>query len=144
MTLATQSVAAAKSKAATPRRQSLFVIYGAAVLMRLVAMWSAITTHPHTWLFSHPWEMGLLATSLLHHQGFSSPFGVPTGPTAFIAPGYPTIIAGVFAIFGIGTFASALVIMCMQIAVALLTIWVMMHVAAKVFDQRTATVAGAF
>lgn len=88
--------------------------------------------------------MGLLATSLLHHQGYSSPFGVPTGPTAFIAPAYPTLIAGIFAIFGIDTFASALFIMCMQIALALFTIWLIMHVARTVFNQRTATLAGAF
>ena len=31
-------------------------------------------------------EMGLLAKSVLAGQGLSSPFGVPTGPTAFIAP----------------------------------------------------------
>ena len=123
---------------------SLFLIYGAGLLMRLLAMWSTITTHPHTWLFSHPWEMGLLASSLLHHQGYSSPFGFPTGPTAFIAPGYPTLIAGIFAVFGIGTFASALVIMCMQIGMALFTIWLIMHVARTVFNQRTATLAGAF
>lgn len=112
--------------------------------MRLVAMWSSITSHPGTWLFSHPWEMGLLATSLLHHQGYSSPFGVPTGPTAFIAPGYPTLIAGIFAVFGIDTFASALVIMGMHIALSLVTIWLIMHVAERVFDRHTATLAGAF
>ena len=127
-----------------PSRRKLFVIYGAALLMRFFAMWSTITSHPHNWLFSHPWEMGLLASSLLHHQGYSSPFGVPTGPTAFIAPGYPTIIAGIFAVFGIGTFASAVVIMSMHIALSLLTIWLIMHLAQTVFDQRTAVIAGAF
>lgn len=127
-----------------PSRRSLFCIYGAALLMRLLALWSNITAHAHTWLFSHPWEMGLLASSLLHHQGYSSPFGVPTGPTAFIAPAYPTLIAGIFAVFGIDTFASALVIMSLHIALGLFTIWLIMHVAQTVFDQRTATVAGAF
>jgi hypothetical protein len=144
MILATQSVSPASSVSTKTGRQSLFAIYGAALLMRLLAMWSSITSHPHTWLFSHPWEMGLLATSLLHHQGYSSPFGVPTGPTAFIAPAYPTLIAGIFAVFGIDSFASAIVIMCMQIALALFTIWLIMHVARTVFNQRTATVAGAF
>lgn len=144
MTTATQSHEVENAAAAQPSRRSLFVIYGAALLMRLLAMWSGITSHPHTWLFSHPWEMGLLATSLLHHQGYSSPFGVPTGPTAFIAPGYPTLIAGIFAVFGIDTFASALVIMGMHIALSLVTIWLIMHVAEKAFDRRTATLAGAF
>lgn len=144
MTLATQSVAPARVVAAKPSRRPVFVIYGIALLMRILAMWSNITSHPHTWLFSHPWEMGLLATSLLHHQGYSSPFGVPTGPTAFIAPGYPTLIAAIFAVFGIDSFASAVVIMSMQIGLGLFTIWLIMHVARSVFDERTALVAGAF
>ena len=144
MPFATQSVPAVNNTAPSSRRKTLFLIYGAALLTRLLAMWSTITTHSHTWFFSRPWEMGLLAASLLHHQGYSSPFGHPTGPTAFIAPGYPTMIAGVFAIFGIGTFASALVIMSMQIGLALVTIWVIMHVARTIFDERSATVAGAF
>jgi len=127
-----------------PSRGAHFAIYGAALLMRLLAMWTNVTSHPHTWFFSHPWEMGLLASSLLHHQGYSSPFGVPTGPTAFIAPGYPTIIAGIFAIFGIATFASALVIIGMHIMLALLTIWIVMHLAGSLFGRNAAIVAGTF
>lgn len=144
MTTAIQANETPSAAATQPSRRSLFVIYGAALLMRLLAMWSNVTSHPHAWLFSHPWEMGLLASSLLHHQGYSSPFGVPTGPTAFIAPGYPTLIAGIFAVFGIDTFASALVIMTMHIALSLVTIWLIMHLAQMVFDRRTATLAGAF
>lgn len=144
MTLATHSISPVGAVQARPRSRSTFLIFGAALLMRLLAMWSSITTHPHTWLFSHPWEMGLLAASLLHHQGYSSPFGVPTGPTAFIAPGYPTLIAGIFALFGIDTFASAVVIMLMHIALGLLTVWLIMHVARTVFDGRAAALAGAF
>ncbi len=105
---------------------------------------SGVTTHPHTWLFSHPWEMGLLANTLLHGQGYSSPFGVPTGPTAFIAPGYPTLIAGVFLVFGSDTFASALAIMLLHILISLVTIALMMHIAAEMLDRSTATLAGAF
>src|SRR5438105_9100930 len=124
-------------------RRALWVIFGGALLMRLMALWSFVTSHPRSWFFSHPWEMGLLANSLLHHQGYSSPFGGSTGPTAFIAPGYPTIIAGIFAVFGTYTFTSALVIMGLHIALALLTIWLMMHIATRTLDSRTAVVAGA-
>src|ERR1035437_9848060 len=89
----------AASPGGWPSRRSLAVIFGLALLGRLLALLSVVTTHPHTWLFSHPWEMGLLANSLLHGQGYSSPFGGSTGPTAFIAPGYPTLIAGGVLIF---------------------------------------------
>lgn len=122
----------------------MIVIFGAALLGRLIAVGNFLTTHPWNWLYSHPWEMGFLANSLLHGQGYSSPFGGSTGPTAFIAPGYPTLIAAVFLFFGTYTFASVIAIMGMQIVVSLFTIWLMMHVARKMLDPRTATVAGAF
>ena len=130
------------SRSLLPSRGKLAVIFALALAGRILAFSSILTTHPRNWLFSHPWEMGLLANSLLHGQGYSSPFGGSTGPTAFIAPGYPTLIAGVFAIFGIDTFASAIAIMVMHILVSMVTIWLMMHVAAEALDTRTAGLAG--
>jgi Dolichyl-phosphate-mannose-protein mannosyltransferase len=126
------------------RRLSLIVIFSVALLGRLIAVGNFLTVHPWNWLYSHPWEMGLLANSLLHGQGYSSPFGGSTGPTAFIAPGYPTLIAAIFWIFGIYTHASVLVILGMQILLGLLTIWLIMYVAREMLDSRAATVAGAF
>ena len=82
------------------RRRSLAIVLVVALLGRLVVLVNVALTRPHNWLFAHPYEMGLLAGSLLHGHGFSSPFGVPTGPTALVAPGYPTLIAALFFIFG--------------------------------------------
>jgi hypothetical protein len=126
------------------RHRSLVVILAVALGARLVALWSFFTHHPRTYLFAHPYEMGLVANSLIHGLGYSSPFGGSTGPTAVVAPGYPTLIAPIFLIFGSDTFASALVITGLQIVVGLLTIWLIMHVAGEMLDSRTATVAGAF
>lgn len=126
------------------RHRTVLVILTIALLMRLMALWSFVTTHPRTYLFAHPYEMGLVANSLIHGLGYSSPFGGQTGPTAIVAPGYPTLIAAVFLISGSDTFASVLVIIGMQILVSLLTIWLMMRVAREMLDQRTATLAGAF
>ena len=137
-----------QSKASDPERSQqrrwLLAIFGTALLGRFMAFSSFITRHPHDWLYGHPFEMGLLANSLIHGQGLSSPFGSPTGPTAFIAPGYPTLIAAVFLIFGSYTFVSAIVIMLLQIMISLITIWLMMRFAQEVFDLRAARLAGAF
>jgi 4-amino-4-deoxy-L-arabinose transferase-like glycosyltransferase len=126
------------------RLRSLPVILVVALLGRLLVLVNVATTRPHDWLFSHPWEMGLLANSLLHGLGYSSPFGVPTGPTAIIAPVYPTLIAAVFFVFGSDTFASEIAIIALQILVALVTIWLMMRICRKQLDDRTAILAGAF
>jgi hypothetical protein len=115
-----------------------------ALLGRLLVLANVAFTRPHNWLFSHPYEMGLLASSLLHGHGFSSPFGVPTGPTALVAPGYPILIAAVFFVFGTCTFASEIAIIALQIFVSLVTIWLMMRICRQSLDDRTAILAGAF
>ena len=127
----------------SPRRAT-WTILAVALVARLLALWNVIAAHPHNWLYSRGIEMGLLAKSLLLGQGYSSPFGGSTGPTAFIAPGYPTLVAAVFLIFGTYSFASAIAIMVLQILVSLLTIWLMMRIAREMLDDRTATLAGAF
>jgi Dolichyl-phosphate-mannose-protein mannosyltransferase len=125
-------------------RRWLFVVLGIALIGRLVVLMLTLLTRPHNWLYTKGIEMGLMADSLVHGLGYSSPFGVPTGPTAFIAPGYPTLIAAVFLIFGSYTYVSAIVIMSAQLVICLLTIWLMMHVCREVLDARTAIVAGVF
>jgi hypothetical protein len=126
------------------RYRSTWVVLAVALIARLAALRSAIQDHPHNWLFSRGIEMGLLANSLLHGQGYSSPFGGSTGPTAFIAPGYPTLIAAIFFVFGTYSFASAIVIMVLQTFVSLLTIWLMMWIARDTMDDGTAKLAGGF
>jgi hypothetical protein len=126
------------------QNRSLVVILAVALALRLIALHSFFTSHPRTYLFAHPYEMGLVANSLIHGLGYSSPFGGATGPTAIVAPGYPTLIAPVFLLFGSYTFASALAITGLQVVVSLITIWLMMHVCREMLDVRTATLAGAF
>ena len=126
------------------QRRTTGAVIGTALVARLLMLWSTLTVHPHNWIYSRGIEMGLLADSLLHGQGYSSPFGGSTGPTAFIAPGYPTLIAGVFLVFGTYSFASAIAIMGLQILVSLATIWLMMWTAREVLDEPTAVVAGVF
>src|SRR5208282_1211586 len=59
--------------------------------------------------FGFGWEMGRIGAAIASGHGFSDPFGVPTGPTAWEPPLYPYLVAGVFRVFGIYTRASALV-----------------------------------
>jgi hypothetical protein len=129
--------------AASRRERAWFwAILAAALVMRLPVV-SFELHRPVMQFYSHPWEMGLLADSLIHGLGYSSPFGVPTGPTAFIAPGYPTIVAGIFLLLGAYTFKSALVIVLLNVAAALGTIALMMQIARRFFGAAAACIAGA-
>lgn len=115
-----------------------------ALLLRtlVVVVWAK--QHGATQLFQRGIEMDLLARSLLNGRGLASPFGGSTGPTAFIAPAYPVLVAGIFRVFGVATSASAGVIMGLQIAASLATIWLLMALARRCFDERAALVAGLF
>ena len=55
-------------------------------------------------------ETGSIAYSLATGKGFSSPFRRETGPTAWLTPVYPLLVAGVFRVFGIFTAKSFFVV----------------------------------
>jgi hypothetical protein len=113
-----------------------------ALVLRVLVTLNILFRYPPGWLYTRGNEMGFLAKSLLTGNGLSSPFGVPTGPTAFIAPAYPILIAGIFKVFGIESVASALIIMMAQTVAALVTIWLMMRICRTFFSTRAAAIAG--
>jgi 4-amino-4-deoxy-L-arabinose transferase-like glycosyltransferase len=123
------------------RRQTI-VVLSLALILRMIVFWVVLAKYPRGWLFTRGMEMGWLAKSIVDGQGLSSPFGPPTGPTAFIAPGYPLLVALVFRLFGTYSVASAAVVLMVQIALNLGTIWLMMHMARVLFDRRAAWIAG--
>ena len=123
-------------------KRTIWIVLGLALILRIVVILVVIFRYPPGWLYTRGNEMGFLAKSLLAGQGLSSPFGVPTGPTAFIAPAYPILIAGIFKVFGIDSVASAVVILLAHTAAALLTIWLMMRIARTLFSPRAALIAG--
>jgi len=51
-------------------------------------------------------ESGNIAYSVATGKGFSSPFRVETGPTAWLTPVYPLLLAGIFRLCGLYTFQS--------------------------------------
>jgi hypothetical protein len=128
----------------TRQRRTTWRVLAVALVVRMMVLYDTATRYPHDWLYNRGIEMGLLANSLVHGLGYSSPFGGTTGPTAFIAPGYPTLVAAIFLLFGSYTFASAIVIMALQVFVSVLTIGLMMHVARETLGTRVANIAGAF
>src|SRR5881628_2409883 len=114
------SLAAVAERSPRPRptqtrsswRHSIYFIVLVAFLLRL-----AVITIGHTYRitprrdhFQFGWEMGRLARSIAQGHGFSTPTDLDSGPSAWTAPVYPYILAGVFRIFGIYSAASAWII----------------------------------
>jgi len=88
--------------------------------------------------FSFGWEMGRIAASLASGHGFSSPFGPPTGPTAWEPPFYPYLMAGVFLLFGIYSKASAFVMLTLNSAFSALTCVPIFLIGKRVFSEKVA------
>jgi 4-amino-4-deoxy-L-arabinose transferase-like glycosyltransferase len=91
---------------------------------------------------SFGWESVSIAASIAQEKGFSSPFGVPSGPTAWLPPVYPYLLAGVFHVFGLYSETSAIVIEGINVIFLALTSVVLFRIAKHLFDQQAATWAG--
>ena len=75
---------------------------------RLAFAWDQETKIPDTALATAPFaqETGNIAYSLATGKGFSNPFRKETGPTAWLTPVYPLLVAATFKLFGIFTIPS--------------------------------------
>jgi len=82
---------------------SLLLIVLVALGARLGFAWNQERKIPRDMIgpVSFEQETGSIAYSLATGKGFSSPFRRETGPTAWLTPVYPLLVAGVFRIFGI-------------------------------------------
>ncbi len=102
---------------------SLPLIVCVALGARLYFAWAYTSHNPQRALASVPFlfESGNIAHSLATGQGFASPFRVPTGPTAWMTPLYPLLVAGIFRVFGVYTFASFLAAIGINITAGALT-----------------------
>ena len=123
-----------------PRLHPVIAITLVAFLARIV---SAAVIRP--WPVAHNpefWKLGFeivnIATSIVTHHGFSSPFGIPSGPTAWIAPVYPYLLATIFSLTGLRSNLAAATIMTMQSLISALTCIPLYGIAKKAFDERTA------
>src|SRR5215470_4834662 len=87
---------------------SSWLIFLVALLARLGFAWCMERQIPRDMLApaSFAQETGSIAQSLATGKGFNSPFGKDTGPTAWLTPVYPLLVAGIFHVFGIFTRAS--------------------------------------
>lgn len=86
-------------------------------------------------------EIVNIAASIASHRGFSSPFGVSSGPTAWIPPVYPYLVAAIFMTLGLRSNLAALSILTMQALFSALTCIPIYGIAKQAFDENTAIAA---
>ncbi len=88
--------------------------------------------------FQFGYEMGRIASALVSGRGYADPFYGHTGPTTWVTPLYPLLLAGVFKLFGIYTLRSAWVILTVNSFFSALTVLTTYEIAARCFNRRVA------
>jgi len=66
-------------------------------------------------------ESAHIGAALATGQGFSNPFGVPSGPTAWLAPVWPFVLSRIFVIFGVYTRAAIIAALFVNCTLSALT-----------------------
>jgi|HubBroStandDraft_1064217.scaffolds.fasta_scaffold12558_2 4-amino-4-deoxy-L-arabinose transferase-like glycosyltransferase len=92
------------------------------------------------WHFGY--EAGRIARSIVEGRGFSSPLFEDTGPTAWMTPVYPYLVAGVFKLFGTYTKASAIVLLSLNALMSALVCILVFLIARVSFGDRVAKWSG--
>lgn len=87
-------------------------------------------------------EAGRIAYNIVEGRGFSSPLYAETGPTAWMTPVYPYVMAAAFKIFGTYTVASAVALLSLNALSSALVCPVVFFMALRTFGERAAKWAG--
>lgn len=102
-------------------------VFWVALVLRLAYMTLAHTYRfkPLEDHFAFGFEAGRIARALVTGRGYADPFAnvfiAHTGPTAWLPPLYPLVMAGVFKYFGVFTLASAWVLLSINCVLSALT-----------------------
>ena len=86
--------------------------------------------------FNFGFEAGRIARSVATGQGYGNPFNGFSGPTAWLPPLYPLLMAAAFKVFGVYTRAACLALMVVDSAFSAAVVPAVYEIAARCFDGR--------
>ena len=84
--------------------------------------------------FDFGFEAGRIARSLVQGHGYANPFNGVSGPTAWLPPIYPLLLALAFKLFGVYTNAAAFFVMTVDSLFSALIAPAVYEIAARCFD----------
>jgi len=125
-------------RAPIPRSVLWLVLLSFALQVATIGVFRQFRTRTPDDHFGFGWEMGRIARSIAQGHGYASPYGDSTGPTAWEPPVYPYLIAAVFKLFGVYTFASAWALLTINSLLSALTCIPIYLIASKTFGERVA------
>ncbi len=124
-----------------PVGSSAMPIFTVALALRIAVLTVASPFLFHS-DFGFGWESGRVARALATGRGFSDPFHGATGPTAWLAPLYPLVLAAIFKAFGIYTRLSNWMALAFNSVCSALTAGLLCRTGRELFGERTGRRAG--
>jgi hypothetical protein len=94
--------------------------------------------------FQFGWEAGRIARAVATGQGYANPFLGPSGPTTWIPPLFPLMLAGVFKVFGVYTALSAWMILAIDSVFSGATSLAVYEIAVRCYGTLTSKRDGAY
>lgn len=128
----------------TENSRSLFWMVIVALALRLVVMSFLYPerTDPSRDHWRLGGEAGRIARSITQGEGFSNPLFGETGPTAWLAPVFPYLLAGIFKVFGVYSNASAIAALALDCLFSALTCIPVFFITKRHFGENAAAWAG--
>jgi 4-amino-4-deoxy-L-arabinose transferase-like glycosyltransferase len=119
---------------------NLWFLFWTAFLLRVLVITLGHTYHvrPGWDHFQFGWEMGRVARALATGYGYANPFVGHTGPTAWVPPLYPLLIAAVFKLTGVYTAGSAWLILTLNSVFSAATAPLIYKIASRCYNRRVA------
>lgn len=127
----------------TTRLYILLALSGLALAARFVIVLMYVHTTPVADFWTFGFEPSHIAAALVRGFGFSSPFTDHSGPTAWIPPAYPWLIAAAFKVFGIYSAGALWFMLALNLVCATLTAAVIYLIGLRCFSPEIAF-GGAF
>ncbi|GGG96358.1 ArnT family glycosyltransferase [Silvibacterium dinghuense] len=127
-----------------PHLQAPWTLFWVGFLVRVVYITVAHTYRVPAYAdhFKFGYEMGRVARALVTGAGYADPFNGHTGPTAWVPPAYPLLIAGAFKLFGVySLFAGWALLVFNSLFNAAAARWVY-EIAARCFHRKVAVWSG--
>lgn len=114
-------------------------IFLVALLLRIGVVGVFLAHNQLSWGVNEP---AGIARAIVQGRGFSSAFHDASGPTAWLAPAYPALLACIFRFFGIETSASAVVAILLNVIFSSLTALVLVKLGKGQFGETAGIIAG--
>src|SRR6266480_2742734 len=89
-------------------------------------------------------EPGMIARSLVLSHSYGGAFHDAPGPTAWLAPAYPSVVATIFTIFGIQSHAAALGLLILNCLFSAITAVVVMKIGTRCFSEKVGLLSAIF